>query len=798
MVKRTSLEVDEYLRVPWQGSRIAFVTAPLGFGKTEFVRRMLGGLDYVELEATDGALAERFSPQALAPYEAVVVNDVHAAQDAGIDIGPICREALERNADKRFVFVSRAPMPSWLLQSFARGEVFLVTRDDLWFTDTDIAHALRDNGLPSLPNVVEAVARASDRYAFAVSLAIRYLQMGVPADETLTNVVYEQTMLYFEDEFERRFDEQTKRVSLTMALFDEVDDDLIRAVLPAEDAKRLREALLQETNFIEPGDHGWHVTSYLREFCNWEVRHRRGEEAIEDVVDRAIDYYEGLGDFASALELCVRGGYRERALAILEEHARRSTDLGSYYDLERYYRELPDELVAASPAMMRSLSLVDSLCMDITSSERWYETLVRLAADGTVEEGVRQQAEAAVAFLDLALPHRRVTDLVGAVSRLARAEAVVGQGQVPRLEVTGCMPSVINGLRDLSAWVRDDVVTGAALDDLVPRVLGAGGVGIVDVALCESAFERGEDVLGRALRVSAALPRIRREGSLACEFAAMGVLARVRMEEGKPAEALRLADGLRRRLARMQGAEVERILANLEALRCRIWLRQGKAEHVAEWLGANAPDTMGRLYYLDRYRYLTACLAYLSRGQLDEALGLLSALDEYVESWDNTLDRIGFATIRAIVAWRRHDVSWQTQLASALELCWRYGYVRPITQYGAAVLPMLLEMQQAMGPEAGEDRDWAAWVGALVRASRTQASRYPDYLAETPGLADPLTETETQVLRLVCQGKSNAEIGRLLGIKLPTVKTHVSHIFAKLGVSRRAQATERARRLHLV
>lgn len=797
MVKRTSLEVDEYLRVPWQGSRIAFVTAPLGFGKTEFVRRMLVGQSFVELEATDEGLGERLSPEALAPYDAVVVDNVHAAQDRGIDIGPACRTAFRESPRKRFVFVSRAPMPSWLLQSFARGEVFLVTKDDLWFSDADIAHALRDNGLPSSPNVVEAVVGATQRYAFAVSLAIRYLQMGMSADETLAGIVSEQCMLYFEDEFERRFDERTQRVSLVMALFDSVDDDLIQAVLSKEDAERLREMLLRETNFIEPGDRGWHVMPDLREFCNWELRHKQGEEAIEDVVDRAIDYYEGLDDYASALELCARGGYERRARDILEEHARRSTDLGSYYDLERYYRKLPDEMVAASPAMMRSLSLVDSLCMDTAGSERWYEALVHLTADGTAEEGVRQQAEAAVAFLDLALPHRRVTDLVGAFSRLARVEAVVGQGQVSRLEVTGCMPSVINGMRDLSAWVRDDVATGAALGDLVPRVLGAGSVGIVDVALCESAFERGEDVLGRALRVSAALPRIRREGSLACEFAAMGVLARVRMEEGKPAEALRLADGLRRRLARMRGAEVERILANLEALRCRIWLRQGKSEHVAEWLEANAPDSTGRLYYLDRYVYVTACLAHLSRGELDEALALVGALEEYVVPRENVLDRIDLATIRAIVAWRRHDVSWQTHLASALELCWRYGYVRPIAQYGAAVLPMLLEMQ-AMGPEAGEDRDWAAWVGALVRVSRTQASRYPDYLAEAPGLAEPLTETEEQVLRLLCQSKSNAEIGELLGIKLPTVKTHVSHILAKLGVRRRMQAVEQARRLHLV
>ena len=61
-----------------------------------------------------------------------------------------------------------------------------------------------------------------------------------------------------------------------------------------------------------------------------------------------------------------------------------------------------------------------------------------------------------------------------------------------------------------------------------------------------------------------------------------------------------------------------------------------------------------------------------------------------------------------------------------------------------------------------------------------------------------LTATETQVLRLICADKSNAEIGELLDIKLATVKTHVSHVLQKLGVNRRSEAKTAAQRLWLV
>lgn len=791
------MEIDEYLRVPWETSRIAFVTAPLGFGKTAFVRRMLAqaGQRFVEVDAMDPELASKLAPRAVAPYDAVVVDNLHDAQDAGLDISEACRGALASNPGTRFAFVSRAPMPGWLLQHFAYGEVLLVTRDDLWFSDADIAHQLCDGGLPASPSTVEGLARITRRYPFAVALAVRHLQGGMTVGQHLEELLVEETMLYFEGEFKRRFDERTQEAALAMALFDEVDDELLHAILPEGDARRLREALLRETNFIEPGDHGWRIIPGLREFCNWELRRRPREGYVEGIVDGAIRYYEGRNDYVSALELCRRGGYEERVPAILDEHARTAHDDGSYYALARYYRELPDEEVAQSLSMMRAVSLADAISLDRAGSERWYDELRRRADDSDEGAEVRRRAGSYVAYLDLVLPYRRVDDLAATFSAIAAC-----QDPALTVPITGGAPSVLNGERDLSVWAADAEGTLRAVDGLLPAVLGRGAVGAGEVFLCESRFERGEDVSSQVLGISGLLPRIQREGSIAMEFAATGLLTRIRLDEGKPEMALGLTDEFRRRLGGHEGTEVARLARNLDALRCRVWLRQGKSDHVASWLERYAPAAQGALTYSDRYVYLTIALAHVARGEYDEALTLLATFDGVLGLQGNVLDGIDGAVMRAIVSWRRHEDSWRTQLGRALELSWRYGYVRPVARYGAAVLPMLLELQRAGDgvARAGDDGAWMAWLAALVRVARTQASHYPDFLAAAPGLAEPLTETETQVLRLLCLNKSNAEIGELLGIKLPTVKTHVSHILAKLGVRRRTQAADQARRLHLV
>jgi DNA-binding NarL/FixJ family response regulator len=61
-----------------------------------------------------------------------------------------------------------------------------------------------------------------------------------------------------------------------------------------------------------------------------------------------------------------------------------------------------------------------------------------------------------------------------------------------------------------------------------------------------------------------------------------------------------------------------------------------------------------------------------------------------------------------------------------------------------------------------------------------------------------LTERETEVLRLVAQGKANKEIAYALGLSEKTVKVHVSIILAKLGLQGRTQAALYATRIGLV
>ncbi|GAB1639807.1 response regulator [Krasilnikovia sp. MM14-A1259] len=82
---------------------------------------------------------------------------------------------------------------------------------------------------------------------------------------------------------------------------------------------------------------------------------------------------------------------------------------------------------------------------------------------------------------------------------------------------------------------------------------------------------------------------------------------------------------------------------------------------------------------------------------------------------------------------------------------------------------------------------------AVEAAAQGQAVLSPTVATRLMGqmrqpASDPPSQRELEILRLLAQGKSNREAAKLLFISEATVKTHLLHLYAKLGVSDRAAA----------
>lgn len=121
------------------------------------------------------------------------------------------------------------------------------------------------------------------------------------------------------------------------------------------------------------------------------------------------------------------------------------------------------------------------------------------------------------------------------------------------------------------------------------------------------------------------------------------------------------------------------------------------------------------------------------------------------------------------------------------------GVVAPFIDAGPPMRTLLLRLRAQAGT-AG-----AGYVDVLLAAvAGTPPAPQPPAARPTRGLIEPLTHRELDVLRLLAAGRSNAGMARALVVEQSTIKTHLVHLYGKLGVHSRTQAVARAHALRLL
>jgi LuxR family maltose regulon positive regulatory protein len=129
---------------------------------------------------------------------------------------------------------------------------------------------------------------------------------------------------------------------------------------------------------------------------------------------------------------------------------------------------------------------------------------------------------------------------------------------------------------------------------------------------------------------------------------------------------------------------------------------------------------------------------------------------------------------------------------TSLSLAEPEGLVGVFLREGPSMVALLTRVRQV--------RARAAHPSAVASIDRLLQRMAPPPPASGTAarLVEPLTEREQEVLRLAAAGRSNAEIARAMFVGQSTVKTHINHLFATLGVTTRTQAIARARDVGLL
>jgi LuxR family maltose regulon positive regulatory protein len=343
-----------------------------------------------------------------------------------------------------------------------------------------------------------------------------------------------------------------------------------------------------------------------------------------------------------------------------------------------------------------------------------------------------------------------------------------------------------------------------------PLLVGSLYTGLADILRERNELDVALDRATHGISLATDLGAVRAERWIEWHVCDLLVLARIKQAQGNLGGALTVVHEAQEKLKRFGAISFAAVLAAFEA---QLHLAQGDLDSAVQWLRSveahEAPLRFGLTpqFFVYAYEHLEIApiqvLIAQGRASRDpapvrRALRLLGQLREKTERSDLAWLQIKTLALQALA----YDILGElapalAALEQALALAEPEGYVRVFVDEGRP-MAALLRQCHAHGP-------LPLFVASLLAAFDGQgpgSTAQPSVLAPTsassPAVAEPLTERELDVLRLLAAGRSNPEIARTLYVEVNTVKTHVKSLYGKLGVHSRVQAVQRAQELGLL
>ena len=811
-------------------------------------------LGLLEASSPDGLVMALINELAADPREdevLLVLDDYHL-----IDSQPVHGSLLflleHVPPGLRIVLASRSDPPLPLARLRAGGQLAELRAAELRFTADEAAALLREAIGADLPGTAVAALTARTE-GWAAGLQLAGLSLRGQADTAAFVAAFSGSHRYVLDyltgEVLERQNPQVREFLLETSVLERLTGELCDAVTGRAGSQAMLADIERAGLFLVPLDEvrGWWRYHHL--FADLLRARLQAEQPgrVQALHRAAAAWCEEHNLADDAVRHTLAAGEAAWAARLVERHVEELLGRSEGVTLRRWLSALPAESVRARPRLYLAqaysaaqgfqLEALEALLDDAerafaVSGDEPYEpslgspqgdsvlanvpagiaflraSLARLRGDAALAVGYNRQALAHLGDDDWFMRSfvhwsRAVTDWLD--DRLGPAERGLAEVLAERRAVgalfAGFLPMRV--WYDLGEVQRAQGNLDAALAtcrqalDTFGESSQTALTGPAHVGLAQVLYERNE--------LTAALDHATRGVTLCRHLAftsalatGLAIVARIRHAQGDAAGALAaMGEAGQAGLS----PQVITLFNPVPSQRARLLLAQGDTAAAARWTqqrGLRPDDEPG---YPQEREYLVLARVLLAQDRPGQALTLLDRLLARAA----TGGRIGSVIeIRALQALAhqasRDEPAAMAALVEALTLSCPQGHVRVFADEGPPMGALLGRLVAAHRAKQAPARPipfscLARLVQAFDGKLNAAAALRPE-LGAVPGLIEPLTGRELEVLRLLAAGRSNQRIAHNLVVALNTVKKHVTHVLGKLGAANRTDAPAPLRRLN--
>lgn len=826
---------------------------------TRFLTYFIAALQTLVAGIGDDLLGALQSPQlpSTEPLLTALINEIAATSGSFILVLDDYRTVESEVVDRVVTFLvdhlppllhlvisSRVDPPIPLARLRVRRQLTELRAADLRFTPIEAFEFLNhmmELGLSA--EDLEALENRTEGWIAGLQLAALSLQGNQDAHAFIQSFTgtHHFVLDYLLEEVLQKQPESTQAFLLRTSILNRLCASLCDALLSdaAISSQEILEYLARTNLFINSLDDERRWYRYHQLFGDL-LRQRMGQylrpEEIAAYHIRASEWYEKNGDESEAFRHAITAGNFSRAAGLAESAWRGMNESFQSAAWLGWIRQLPENVIRTRPVLCTQIGWAFMDAGNVDASESRLRDAERCMAGPSEEMVVVEETQFRALPARIAFARAYNAMVVGDLSAtvkygqqafsLAPEEDPFIRAQARAFLATaywakGELETASNAMRD---WMENSQKSGNFIFSI------ASATGLADILIAQGRLEEAVRTYQQSLQVAsehgkeaqritahhhlglailyhemgndaAAAQYVQRALELGPQTTLVDwqyrkclAQARLKESEGDLDTALELLDEARRLYVKTPIPDTRPV----EALKARIYLKQGRLSKAWAWVHKQGLAVDGETSYLREFEHITLARTLIAEYQANreerfflDALRLLERLLAAAEEMKRMGSVLEILITQALAYNAQGNIHQAlTPLRRALALAEPEGYSRLFIDEGKAMARLLYETLSEDFEPAYIRRLLAGFPN--VEQEKTAPSKGQADLIEA------LSDRELEVLRLIAEGLSNQEIAEKLYLSLHTVKIHARNIYGKLDVNSRTQAVARGKTLGIL
>ncbi len=763
----------------------------------------------------------------------LVLDDYHHIH-ASSAVNEIVRILLEHPPlPLHLVILTRRDPPLPLGRLRGLGQVTEVRMQDLRFSASEtqdlLVHAA---DIRPSEDAIANIDREIEGWAAGLRLITLALRTTENADRFLQNFHggTQQMQQYLIAEVMAGLPKPLRRWMLRSALLDRFCAPLCEAVCMPANAEQsdtlTGEAFLEHMQFANlflvplDGYGRWFRFHHLfQNLLKLEASRQLDEAAIAALHMAASTWFESNGFIEDAIRAALKGGDPDCAAGILDRHRLEELEKLNWPIVDRWLEVLGPH-TGGRPGLQLAAAFVAVRRFDVPRLAAILEEAAPLIENNPTHAHLLGELRCLQGILSYRLGEGEISHTLLQEAR-QRFEATDKRGIAGFAVIHETLSLGLCGRGDEALAQNLDLENGAAnADPLYHSLLLAGRIGLSyhqgdltraaneatrlqGIAEAGGAafplnlnlfFRIGSDLqrgeFEAALQLSDAVAQCRYAMPLRVAFSAIAALALCHQLLHRGGAASRVASDF---LTLAQENSDADGLAAAHACEARIQLLQGDLDRASRWAGVDGePPKFSDLFLSVEVPAMTRARIWIAQGtneSLRRAHRLMEATSWRARGWHLNAQVIEADVLNSLaIAGLGNLDEALDYLAETVMRAAPGGWLRPFLEQGQPMGDLLAELENhglATDYSRHLQNRIQAWLSQRTEHARAEAGAK---MALGNGLRESLTNRELVILELLGDRLQNKEIARELSVSPETVKTHLKHLFAKLGVNSRREA----------